>query len=158
MKSSTVVQLKKELSQRSADELLTLCLRLAKFKKENKELLTYLLFEADDENAYIERVKREMITQFETINIKNYYWMRKSIRKILKEVKKYIRYSQKKETEVELLLAFCLQLNTLSPSIRRDKTLQNLLDRQLALVRKTVNALHEDLQFDFNQQLEAFTK
>ncbi|NGM61933.1 hypothetical protein G5B30_08390 [Sphingobacterium sp. SGG-5] len=158
MKSSTVSQLKKELGQYSTDELIAFCLRLAKFKKENKELLTYLLFEADDENAYIEGVKREMIIQFETINNKNYYWMRKSIRKILKEVKKYIRYSQKKETEVELLLAFCLQLHTLSPSIRRDKTLQNLLDRQLAMVRKTINALHEDLQFDFNQQLEALTK
>src|SRR5690606_36335676 len=158
MKSSTILQLKKELSHRSSDELLALCLRLAKFKKENKELLTYLLFEADDENAYIEGVKQEIIIQFGAINIKNYYWMRKSIRKILKEVKKYIRYSQKKETEVELLLAFCLQLHTLSPSIRRDKTLQNLLDRQLAMVRKTISALHEDLQFDFNRQLEALTR
>src|SRR5690606_15005438 len=135
MKSSTVAQLKKELSYRSSDELLALCLRLAKFKKENKELLTYLLFEVEDENAYIANVKQEMAAQLATINTKNYYWMRKGIRKILKDVKKYIRYSQKKETEVELLLDFCMQLKMLSPSIRRDKTLQNILDRQLALVR-----------------------
>lgn len=157
MKSSTVSQLKKELSYRSSEELLALCLRLAKFKKENKELLTYLLFEAADENAYIASVKREMAAQFETINTKNYYWMRKSIRKILKEVKKYIRYSQKKETEVELLLDFCMQLKTLSPPIRKDKTLQNLLDRQLASVRKAISTLHEDLQHDFNQQLPPST-
>lgn len=157
MKSSTVSQLKKELSYRSADELLAICLRLAKFKKENKELLTYLLFEAEDENAYIESVKREVAAQLAMINTKNYYWMRKSIRKILKDVKKYIRYSQKKETEVELLLDFCMQLKTLSPPISKDKTLQNLLDRQLALVRKAIDALHEDLQYDFNQQLEELT-
>jgi len=157
MKSSTVSQLKKELSYRSSDELLALCLRLAKFKKENKELLTYLLFEADDENAYVESVKREVAAQLAMINTKNYYWMRKSIRKILKDVKKYIRYSQKKETEVELLLDFCTQLKMLSPPIGKDKTLQNLLDRQLASVRQKIDALHEDLQYDFNQQLEALS-
>ncbi len=157
MKSSTVSQLKKELSYRSSDELLALCLRLAKFKKENKELLTYLLFEAEDESAYIESVKREMGAQLAMINTKNYYWMRKSIRKILKDVKKYIRYSPQKKTEVELLLDFCMQLKMLSPPIHKDKTLQNLLDRQLALVRKAIDTLHEDLQYDFTQQLEELT-
>jgi len=154
MKGSTISQLKKELSHRSSEELLTLCLRLAKFKKENKELLSYLLFEAEDENTYIERVKQEVAMQLNTINGKNYYWMRKSIRKVWKEVKKYIRYSQKKETEVELLLDFCMQLKKLSPPISRDKTLQNMLERQLASARKTIDMLHEDLQYDFNQQLE----
>ena len=41
MKPATVHQLKRELQTRTPDELLQLCLRLAKFKKENKELLTY---------------------------------------------------------------------------------------------------------------------
>ena len=49
MKAATVSQLKKELQHRNPDELLQLCLRLARFKLENKELLTYLLFEADNE-------------------------------------------------------------------------------------------------------------
>lgn len=154
VKISSIPQLKTELGHRSSEELLTLCLRLAKFKKENKELLTYLLFEAEDEEAYIDSVKQEMRAQFASVNTNNYYWMRKSARKILKEVKKHIRYSQKKETEVELLLGFCIQLKSLSPSIDKDKTLQNLFDRQLALVRKTINVLHEDLQYDFSRQLE----
>ena len=46
MKTATVTVLKKELKYKSNDELLNLCLTLSKFKKENKELLTYLLFEA----------------------------------------------------------------------------------------------------------------
>jgi len=154
MKTSTVSQLKKELQYRSTDELLELCLRLAKFKKENKELLTYLLFESQDESGYIESVKREVDAQLEAINTKNYYWMRKSIRKILKNLKKYIRYSLKKETEVELLLYFCVQLKNLEPSIKKDKTLQNILERQLALVNKIIATLHEDLQYDFKLKLE----
>ena len=48
MKASSINEIKKELEQRSNTELLSFCLRLAKFKKENKELLTFLLFEADD--------------------------------------------------------------------------------------------------------------
>lgn len=154
MKTATVTQLKKELQYRSTDELLELCLRLAKFKKENKELLTYLLFESQDESGYVTSVKREVDAQLETINTKNYYWMRKSIRKVLKNLKKYIRYSLKKETEVELLLYFCVQLKHMVPSIKRDKTLQNILERQLALIHKKLETLHEDLQYDFRLQLE----
>ena len=46
MKAATVAQLKKELQFKSQEEIMELCLRLARFKKENKELLTYLLFES----------------------------------------------------------------------------------------------------------------
>lgn len=154
MKTATVTQIKKELQYRSTDELLELCLRLAKFKKENKELLTYLLFESQDESGYIESVKREVDAQLEAINTKNYYWMRKGIRKILKNLKKYIRYSLKKETEVELLLYFCVQVKNMVPSIKWDKTLQNIQERQLALVQKKIATLHEDLQYDFRLRLE----
>lgn len=154
MKTATVTQLKKELQYRSTDELLELCLRLSRFKKENKELLTYLLFESQDEVGYVESVKREIDIQLEAINTKNYYWMRKSIRKILKNLKKYIRYSLKKETEVELLLYFCVQLKNLEPTIKRDKTLLNILERQLAFIHKKIETLHEDLQYDFRLQLE----
>jgi len=49
MKTATVTQLKKELKHHSQAELIALCLRLSKFKKENKELLTYLLFETDED-------------------------------------------------------------------------------------------------------------
>lgn len=154
MKTASVIQLKKELQYLTRDELLELCLRLAKFKKENKELLSYLLFESQDESGYVESVKLKIDIQLEAINTKNYYWMRKSIRKILKELKKFIRYSLKKETEVELLLYFCVQLKNLTPSIKSDKTLQNILERQLTLVKKTIESLHEDLQYDFRLQLD----
>jgi len=64
MKAATVAQLKKELQYKSQDEVLQLCLRLARFKKENKELLTYLLFESDSEEGYIETVKEELLLYF----------------------------------------------------------------------------------------------
>lgn len=154
MKAATVRELKQALNERSPKELMELCLRLSKFKKENKELLTYLLFEAADEMAYIERVKSTIDEQLAQINTKSYYLMKKSIRKVLREVKKYIRYSQHKETEVELLLHFCGGLKKINPPIRKNTMLQNLYDRQIATIQKALPKLHEDLQYDYEVELE----
>ncbi len=153
MKAATVSEIKKELKLRSTEELLELCLRLSRFKKENKELLTYLLFESEDEEAFIRGIKKDMEVQFEEININSYFYIKKSVRKILREIKKYIRYSQNKETEVELLLHFCTTLNEFSPSIERNVTLTNLYNRQLDFIEKKVTALHEDLQYDYKIEL-----
>jgi hypothetical protein len=156
MKAAKVSEIKQELSTRSHKELLELCLRLSKFKKENKELLTYLLYEADNEAAYIAGIKQEIEYEFTQINTKTFYYIKKSVRKILRSVKKYIRYSKEKETEVELLIYFCHTLKNMSPSIKSNVTLQNILNRQLDLARKTLSLLHEDLQYDYKQELEAF--
>ena len=44
MKAASIAVLKKELMKLEHGDLLEACLRLARFKKDNKELLTYLLF------------------------------------------------------------------------------------------------------------------
>lgn len=155
MKAVSVVTIKKELQHRSSEELMMLCLRLSKFKKENKELLTYLLFESHDESGYIETVKQELDAQFNTINTNSYFYIKKSVRKILRNLKKYARYSLKKETEVELLLYFCNRLKDFKPSIRNNVTLTNIFNRQILTINKIVNSLHPDLQYDYNQQLES---
>lgn len=154
MKAATVSQLKKELQHRNPDELLQLCLRLARFKLENKELLTYLLFEADHEEGYIETVKSEIDELFTEINTNSYFYIKKSVRKILRNLKKYIRYSGNKETEVTLLLYFCKQLKDFRPSIQKNTTLTNLYNRQLDYVQKKIGLLHEDLQYDYGVFLE----
>ncbi len=155
MKAVTVKQLKTALDDASHQELITLCLRLAKFKKENKELLTYLLFEASDEEGYILQVKEGIDAQFELINTKTWYFIKKSVRKILRMIKKYIRYSQNKETEVELLLYFCEKLKAFRPNIKNNRVLTNIFERELAAAKKKSLLLHEDLQYDFEMQMEA---
>lgn len=154
MKAVSAVAIKKELKHLSSDELLDLCLRLSRFKKENKELLTYLLFESHNESGYIESVKSYMDEEFEVINTDSYFYIRKSVRKILRNVKKFIRYSLKKETEVELLLYFCEKLKDFKPSIKRSTQLQNMYNRQLLLAKKVISGLHEDLQYDYNLMLD----
>src|SRR5512137_2763984 len=120
MKAVTVKELSKELLNRTPKELRDLCLRLARFKKENKELLTYLLFESSSEAAYVESIKKEVDQQFEQINKKSYYLIKKSFRKILRGIRKYCRYSLRKETEVELLVYFCQKLKKFTPSIQKN--------------------------------------
>lgn len=154
MKAASLKEVKTELSHKTPQELMDLCLRLSRFKKENKELLTYLLFEYSDEEGYIESIKTAMDLEFEAINTDSYFYMRKSIRKILRLIKKYIRYSQNKETEVELLLYFCHRLHSFSPSIKNSKALVNLYQRNIDFIKKKVSLLHEDLQYDFQLEIE----
>ncbi len=154
MKAVSIKQLKDELSHKSANELKELCLHLARFKKENKELLTYLLFESHDEEMYIQTIKEEVDLQFEEINTKSFFYIRKSTRKILTSIKKHIRYSKKKETEAELLLYFCKKLKEFKPSIKRSTRLQNIFETQLRMAKKAIDKLHEDLQYDFQLQID----
>jgi len=153
VKAASIKELKLELSSLSKGELLELCLRLSKFKKENKELLTYLLYEASDEPAYVESVKREIEQLFKEVNKRNYYFIKKSVRKILRTVKKHIQYSKKKETEVELLLCFCSELKKMRPSMRENIALHNIYKSQIEAIKKTIHSLHEDLQFDYETEL-----
>lgn len=154
MKAATVKQLKTELNNLERNELIEIVLRLSKFKKENKELLTYLLFESSDEQDYIKEIKIEIDDLFNTINTDSYFYIKKSIRKILKLIKTYIRYSNVKETEVELLLYFCKKLRAMSPSFTKNQQLINTYAREIKSIEKKITTLHEDLQYDYRILLE----
>jgi hypothetical protein len=154
MKAVTVKEISQELLNLTPKELRDLCLRLSRFKKENKELLTYLLFQSSDEASYIESVKLEIDQEFEQVNKKSYYFIKKSLRKILSNTRKYIRYSQNKKTEIDLLIYYCIKLKKFTPSIHRNTALQNLYLRQVVIIREKIGSLHEDLQFDYGMELK----
>lgn len=155
MKAVTVKEISGELQNLSPKELRDLCLRLARFKKENKELLTYILFEASDEQGYIESVKKEMDLQFGKVNRKSYYFIKKGLRRILSNTRKFIRYSHNKKTEMDLLIYFCVRLKNFTPSIQRNAALRSLYLRQVAEIKEKLGSLHEDLQIDYVKELEA---
>lgn len=153
MKTATIKEIKTELGEITKLELVALCLELGKFKKENKELLTYLLFESGNEEQFILEIKDETKIQFQSINTNSYFYIKKSVRKILRRIKTYIRYSKNKETEVELLLFFCTQMKALVPSIKENIALHNIYKREILAIEKKILKLHEDLQFDYNIEL-----
>ena len=154
MKTASLKELKEELEHYSQEELIILCLRLTKFKKENKEFLNYLLFGANNEVQYIDNIKIEVDDLFNQVNISSFYFIKKSIRKILRTLKKYIKYSQKSETEIELLIYFCQKMNELKPNIHTNNVLKNIYYRQIENIKKTISKLHEDLQYDYNLELD----
>ncbi len=154
MKAAPAKEIKNALAELSQSDLMTLCLRLSRFKKENKELLTYLLFEAGDEASYIESVKGEIDYELEQVNRRNYFFIKKGLRKILRMIKKYIRYSGNKETEVILLIYFCQRLRAFQPSIGRSRVLKNMYLQQQKVIGTAISKLHEDLQYDYLQELK----
>lgn len=153
MKAATVHEIKQELLALKPAAITELCLRLARFKKENKELLTYLLFEAHNETAYVQAVKEEMDELFDEINKSHLYFAKKSLRKIIRIINKYCRYSASKQTEVELRLHFCVTLKQSGISLY-NTVISNIYQSQLKKVQTVLNTLHEDLQYDYRKQLE----
>ncbi len=149
MKAATINELKQELVNSSPTQLTELCLRLARFKKENKELLTYLLFEAHDTAAYIRSVKEEMDSQFEGMNKSNVYFVKKTLRKIIRTAAKYTRYSGLATVEIELLIYFLATMKGLNIPIDKNPVLTNIYQNQLKKVNKAIETLHEDLQYDY---------
>ena len=154
MKASTISILKKELNTLPPGEVIELCLRLAKYKKENKELLSYLLFDAYNESEYIKSAKDEIDSLFNEINLSNIYFAKKSIRKILKITLKYIKYSGQKQTEVELLMHFCVKLKHSGVRIAGSNAIHNLYQNQIRKIHLAVGSLHEDLQHDYFEELK----
>ncbi len=153
MKAATLNELKNELKILPQQKLLELCVHLAKYKKENKELLTYLIFESDDEGTYVNGVKEMIDEKFTEVNRYNLYQAKKSLRKILRETNKYIKYSGKKQTEVELLLYYCVKFKGSGINYRSSIALTSIYERQLIKIGKSISQLHEDLQYDFKEEL-----
>jgi hypothetical protein len=155
MKSASASELKATLKGTPQARLVELCLRLARAKKENKELLTFLLYEADDLPSYIQSVKEEINGAFAEINTGNLHWVKKSLRRILRLTNKYIRFTGSKAVEAELLLHFCLLIKETRIPVLKSAALSKLYNSQLKKIEAAIKAQHEDLQRDYFIQLDA---
>lgn len=153
MTSLSIHDIKQELLTLKPAELTTLCLRLARFKKENKELLTYLLFLAQDEEGYIKTVKHEIDDLFATVNLTQLYFAKKTLRKIVRVINKHSRYSGQKQTDIELRIYFCQQLNESGIPFRQNAALSNLYNGQIKKINTLMASLHEDLQHDYRKEI-----
>lgn len=154
MEIAPLRELKRELNSYSQDELVKICLRLAKHKKEVKELLHYLCFESENQEAYQELVKEEMEEAFEEIAHLTVYKAKTKIRKALRALNKYIRFSGIKATEAELRIHFCQLLTQAEIGVTRSQVLRNIFHRQLTAAHKAIDKLHPDLQFDYEEPIE----
>ena len=151
---ASLAEIKKELEKQDKKELLSECLRLIKFKKENKELLSFLLFESGDIPSFIQKVKDEADTLFEGINKTNVYFIKKTTRKILRNITKYIRFAESKEIEAELLIYFCNCFDRYAIPVKKSKQLLNIYTSQIKKIESAMDKLHPDLQYDLKKTLK----
>jgi hypothetical protein len=117
-----------------------------------------MLFEADDEASYIIHVKEYLDEMFGEVNKSNLYYAKKNIRKILRHANKFIRYSGKDETEMEILLYLAAGIRDLGLDLQKSQVLMNLYNGIMKKADKKINSLHEDLQYDFRREYDALMK
>ena len=156
MKPASISDLKKELQLLPPQKLQDLCLALAKYKKDNKEYLGYLLFDEDRKHEYVAELKAEMDEAFSAIDTgQNLYYTRKNLRRILRTVNRYCKYLSDKSLAAGLRIHFLKLLRDSGIAYTRHKLLENLYYQELKKIDSLVSGLHEDLRADFSADLEA---
>ena len=144
LKAASLQEIKSELSALAVADLRKICLRLAKHKKENKELMSFLIFEAQDPETFTNK----------EINTSNLYLAKKGLRKILRIANKNIRFADTYEAEAELLIHFCEQMKKSGIRYQGSQVLTNLYNQQIKKIAAAISRMHEDLQFDYQKAFE----
>ena len=153
MKSASLNEIRKQLATLDSSDLVQVCAELARYKKENKELLTYLLFEAQDEQAYLSGIREELDELFSNVPKSNVYFVKKNIRRILRILNKRVRYSAVVATELEARIYFCIKMKESGAPLHHGTVLFNLYQQQLKKIRGLLSKLPDDLQFDYEQDM-----
>ncbi|MCW3076183.1 MAG: hypothetical protein JWO32_792 [Bacteroidetes bacterium] len=155
MKSISLHELKKELQQLAPKELQELCLKLAKYKKDNKEYLSYLVFESHDKVVFVNEVKQLINDHFDELKTQsNLYYAKKSLRKLLRLINKYCKYVADKAIAAELHIYFCQKVKASGIRIHRSQQLENMYLQEVKKINKLVSSLHEDLQHDYASDID----
>jgi hypothetical protein len=101
----------------------------------------------------MKNVKEEIDQNFTEINTSNLYYSKKSLRKILRSVNKYIRYTASKTAEAEILMHYLTNFKGLKIPFHKSTALTNLYAAQLKRISIALDTMHEDLQYDYRKEL-----
>lgn len=153
MDSPKLSNIRKEINQLPKEILVDYCLKIAKYKTENKEFLYYLLFYNDNTEGYIDEVKKVIDDGFESLPYSD-YTATKVLRRLTRLMNKHIKFIADRPSEVELALYFCTQFINKSSPKTSHKPLIALLFRQLKRIEKIIPKLNEDLQFDYQHEFD----
>lgn len=149
MKAASIAELKKGLVRLDQGELLEACLRLARFKKDNKELLTYLLFLSADEAGFANMLCGEIDQQFKLTPNAN----KKTLRKMIRWINKCMRFTKVKDTEIQVRLHFCRKLRSSETPMRNSRVIINMYNMQLKKVRRVIEKMHDDIKNDVEREI-----
>ena len=113
-----------------------------------------MLFQSNDEQAFVEMVKDFISNEFESVNRFNLYFAKKTIRKILRIANKHIKHTASKDVEVQVLIHFCATMELSGIPFKKNTALANLYQSQLNKIEKVISSMHEDLQYDYLKALD----
>lgn len=154
MNTPTLSEIKQELLTLPASGVMELLIRLIRSRKENKELISYLIFESHNETGYVERIKEEIDEAFSVLPATTNYLTKKGLRKILRSVATYTRQMGSKQAEVEMLIYFCGKFKTSGIHPDKNSALENIFLRQIKKLNSLIDFLHEDLRHDYKRVLD----
>ncbi len=153
MKAASLKEIKEELEHLPQNALLAICLRLIKFKKENKELLSYLLFDAGNETEYSNNINLAIDALFAEVNTKSIYIAKKNIRKIVRFATRFIKYSDAAATETEVLIHVAKKMKMLTINWQKTASVVNIYQSLLKKINKSIANMHEDMQHDYLKEI-----
>lgn len=151
MQSSPLSHIKKELQHLNHAALVALCYRLIQYKRENKDLVHYLLFEQQDEKGFRKKLCTAIDDLFAEVNQNSIYFAKKTIRKIIRFMHRYLKFSNDAVTGIEVILHFCRNMQALSLRWHESKVMNNLYQQQIKKATQMLKSLHEDLQYDYSE-------
>lgn len=136
------------------EEVLEICVKLAKYKKENKEFLNFILFGAQDKENYFSAVKEDLEEQFSQINRMSGWTTKKGLQKMVRLINKHVKQSGSLQTEIELRLWFCKRIRQTRVNLDLSQVSSNLFYREIERIKVVYHKLHEDLRTDYDKDLE----
>jgi hypothetical protein len=154
VKAATIDEIKKELQQLPPKKAVELVLRLARFKKENKELLSYLLFEAGDTAGYIQSIEIQIKEQLGELSSARSPDQKKGSRRILRLINRQAKYIGTKEAHVQMLHFFCVQFAEIFGYPNLSTPLTTIFLQQVNKISKLLAEVDEDLRHDYERWLQ----
>ncbi len=155
MKAASVKQIKDEMQTLNAAQVQEICLRLVKFKKEAKELATYLLFYKDEEQEFVQDIKAVLDEQYALINSSTAYFAKKGLRKLIRLAGRYTKYTSVPSSNLEIYIYLGQLLQGVPASFKKVQQIKNMFSSVTKKIEVIYASLHPDLQFDYKTQLEA---
>jgi len=149
MEPASLAEIKKTLALMDRDELLAACVRLARFKKDNKELLAYMLFLSKDEQGYANYLCGIIDGHFDESPNAH----KKTLRKIIRWMNKCLRFSGVKETEYQVRMHFCQSLRNSETPFRKHRVMWNMYAGQIKKIRKAIEKFHDDIKRDLERDI-----
>jgi hypothetical protein len=148
----SLASLKKELNGLERKELINICARLARHKKENKELLAYLLLDADDPFYYAEKIKPLLDEPFDA-PYHSAWAFAKRLRKALRLISKYQRFTGNARGEAELLVYLMQKFQGDWRAQLTNNGIQKIILRCLVKIETLIDKMDEDYQADYTDSL-----